>query len=134
MHLLVVIHLRLSRMRTSIKKTNPVEKLEEFTKDEQIKTLEAKVKHLTKELEKYTDSPCVNKKVANPEMDIIECELQRLHREVVQNHLSMDKDELKKFDTLVKCLVALKGGEAPKKSKAKKVESAESLLKRVMSA
>ena len=70
-----------------------------------------------------------------PAIEIIEIELKDLYRQVVTDGIMMDKDQTSKFEKLVKCLVALQGGEVKEdKNKKKKPEDVNTLLKRVMSA
>lgn len=98
---------------------------------QQMEVLEEKTQQL-EEMLKLSDIPEVGSKfkVESKEMEIIKIEFARLYDAVVQNGHSLDRDDLKKFDTLVKCFVALKNGVKPKKvSKKEKEESEEELLK-----
>lgn len=72
--------------------------------------------------------------VNKPAIDIIEIELKDLYKQVVVDGIMMDKDQTSKFEKLVKCLVALQGGEVKDEKKKKKTEDVNTLLKRVMSA
>lgn len=107
-----------------------------------IKSLEDKVAHLesllkssnipTIESNSPSNSPLSRK---SHEEEIIQIEFRRLHDKVVIRNESLDRDDLKKFEILVKALVSLKSGQIKedksKKSKEKEMPI-EDLLKIVM--
>jgi hypothetical protein len=107
-----------------------------------IKELEDKVKHLesllkssnipTIESNSPSNSPLSRK---SHEEEIIQVEFRRLHHKVVGLNEPLDPRDLKKFEILVKALVALKSGQIKedksKKSKEKETP-VEDLLRIVM--
>lgn len=65
--------------------------------------------------------------------EIIDIEIKRLHERVIGGE-ELDRDDMKKFDTLVKDLVALRSKEAPQPKKSKeKQKSLDELLSIVSS-
>jgi hypothetical protein len=107
-----------------------------------IKELENKIQHLetllktsnipTIESNSPSQSPLARK---SHEEEIIQVEFRRLHTKVVGQNESLTRDDLKKFEILVKALVALKSGQIKedksKKSKEKEMP-VEDLLRIVM--
>lgn len=75
-----------------------------------IRNLEDKVKHL-EDLLQSANLPIVGSEERSHEEQIIRKELRALHHQVVVKHNFMDRDELRKFETLVKCLVQLRSSE-----------------------
>jgi len=73
-----------------------------------IKELEEKVRHL-EEMLKSSDVPSIGKKkVKSKELEIIEHQISALHNKVVVTGTPMDRDDLKLYETLIKCYVQLK--------------------------
>jgi len=87
--------------------------------ERKVKELEEQIEHL-KELLKYKpeeESELDRKPI---EEEIITVELKRMwDLHVMKNCPITEKDDIKKLETLVKCLVSLRSGKAPKKKKEK---------------
>lgn len=94
----------------------------------EIKSLNDQIKHL-EDLLKKKSSEDGEKPI---EEQIIMTELARLHdAHVIRNIPIVEKDDVKKLETLVKCLVSLRAGKVPKKKKEKSmsVEDAMAIMK-----
>ena len=129
-----------SKVRDSVQFANKAfESLE--SQQKYILELETKVKHLesllqsanipTIESNSPSQSPLSRK---SHEEEIIQVEFRRLHNKVVGQNESLDREDLKKFEILVKALVSLKSGQI-KEDKSKKKEKempVEDLLRIVM--
>ena len=70
--------------------------------EDQIQHLTNKIDELQKKLDQYQSKK-------PQEEEIIETEIRRLHDSVVGEMNELDPRDLKKFETLVKCLVQLRG-------------------------
>ena len=91
-----------------------------------IKHLEEKITHL-EQLLKDSPVPNFDEKQDKPlEEQIIETEIRRMHQKVMNDaEYELVGQELKKFDTLVKSLVALRGKPEKKSTKEENYDSKE---------
>lgn len=87
--------------------------------ERKVKELESTIEHLEKLLK---DKPEEESELERKpiEEEIIMVELNRMHDlHVMRNCPITEKDDIKKLETLVKCIVSLRTGKTPKKKKEK---------------
>jgi hypothetical protein len=99
-----------------------------------VKELEDKIEHLENLLKNSTTTEPLSSLARKPhEEEIIQVEMKRMHDRIVLGQESLTRDDLKKFEILVKCLVAIKNGELKdvKKKGKEKEQSVEELLRLV---
>jgi DNA gyrase/topoisomerase IV subunit A len=113
-----------------IEKVDPIKKVETFALEKEVNELRAKVAMLEAELKVHENV----KGVKQPEMEIIKTEFKRLYHSCVTQGVSLDKEDLKKLDVLVKAYVSLQNGETKGKKvkKSKKEEDVYDIMKRVV--